>query len=320
MLFLIKMAGLFYPILNQSLFGAENLQSVYNISLFLNVLWLPMNDTKFLRIGIVFMLLFTNLLGKAQNIILPNAYAHNDYWHKRPLLDALEDGFTYVEADVYLRNNRLIVTHILPCLKKKKTLEELYLKPLQAYVKAQKANNIQGYPITLMIDIKSSADKTFGALQLMLEKYKSILSGYENGHVHLRDVTVVITGHKPNDLVNSTNDRLVFMDEDLRQTGADTSKNTYRTASCKYSQILKWKGKGEISAEEKCILAEYVSRAHQCGRKVRLWASPENTAVWNELLKCNVDLINTNKLVRLKNFLISENLLLAKAEVALSNN
>ena len=33
---------------------------------------------------------------------LANAHAHNDYEHERPLLDALDQGFTSIEADVFL--------------------------------------------------------------------------------------------------------------------------------------------------------------------------------------------------------------------------
>src|SRR6195952_3077744 len=98
----------------------------------------------------------------SQNFILPNAYAHNDYSHKRPLFDALDNGFTYVEADIFLRGDKLIVAHFLPSLRKKRTLEDLYLKPLQDYVEG-KYNNEQpaDCPITLMIDIKSNANKTY---------------------------------------------------------------------------------------------------------------------------------------------------------------
>ena len=35
---------------------------------------------------------------------LGQAHAHNDYYHKRPLLDALSHGFCSVEADVFLKN------------------------------------------------------------------------------------------------------------------------------------------------------------------------------------------------------------------------
>jgi len=245
-----------------------------------------------------------------QTPILPNAYAHNDYCHKRPLLDALENGFTYVEADIYLRNDRLIVAHILPCFKKKRTLEALYLKPLLDYVQSnardKEENKINECPLTLMIDIKSDADKTYKALLSMLEKYEPILSCYEDGCTTLRNVTIILTGHKPYDLVKDTNRRFVFMDEDLKKAGTDSSTNLYPIASCKYSHLLKWKGKGVIPEIELQRLEYYVTEAHKNGRKVRLWASPENKVVWSELLKCNVDLINTDKLRRLRKFLLAD--------------
>jgi hypothetical protein len=42
---------------------------------------------------------------------LPQAHAHNDYEHRRPLLDALSHGFTGVEADIYLVDGKLLVAH-----------------------------------------------------------------------------------------------------------------------------------------------------------------------------------------------------------------
>ncbi len=200
---------------------------------------------------------------------LPNAFAHNDYRHKRPLHDALENGFTYVEADIYLRGNKLIVTHILPILKSNRTLEELYLKPLLEYVSKNKNGNAGNQsPITLVIDIKSDAQKTFAALLLLLEKYKTILSAYENGRVMLREVTVVITGNKPIELIKEKTNRLVFLDQDLRHVGMGITANTSPIASCKYSNILKWKGRGPISPVEKKRLCDFVNKAHQNGCKV----------------------------------------------------
>lgn len=260
--------------------------------------------------------LFSNVAVLSQATILPNAYAHNDYWHKRPLLDALDHGFTYVEADIYLRNNQLIVAHFLPCLKKKRTLEDLYLKPLLNYVEEnnKKENPLKNVAITLMIDIKSDANKTYKALVLLMEKYKSILSCYQEGEIKLNSVTIVITGHKPYELFKSNNNRFAFMDEDLKQTDKDSSKNIYPIASCKYSKLLKWKGKGKISEADIKRLEYYVTEAHKNGRKVRLWGSPENKVVWSQLLKCNVDLINTNKLNALRKFLTADLLLVAKKE------
>jgi hypothetical protein len=253
-------------------------------------------------------LLLTTMAIAAQTTVLPNAYSHNDYRRKRPLVDALNNGFRYVEADIYLRKGELIVAHILPCLKKNRTLEALYLKPLLEYVQCNdQQQELNNCPLTLMIDIKSDAGKTYGALLVLLEKYKSILSGYDNGHTTLRNITIVITGHKPYDLIKNTDSGYVFLDDNLRKVAPCTSPDLYPIASCKYSHLLKWKGKGKIPEREMQRLEYYVAEAHKNGSKVRLWASPENKVVWSELLKCNVDLINTNHLSSLRKFLTGAN-------------
>jgi hypothetical protein len=250
----------------------------------------------------------------SQIIPLTNAYAHNDYWHKRPLLDALDKGFTYMEADIYLKKSKLIVTHILPSIKAKRTLEAIYLKPLLNRINSDVENNRSPLFITLMIDIKSDADKTYTTLLPLLEKYKSILSTYENDVFIKRNVTIVITGHKPYASIKRNKYKIAFIDEDLRQTGTDSSLHTYITASCKYSKLLDWRGEGPLPENERKRLAFFVLQAHAFGRKVRLWASPENNAVWNELLRCDVDLINTDRLEELRIFLISSKEEIAKKE------
>ena len=50
------------------------------------------------------------------------------------------------------------------------------------------------------------------------------------------------------------------------------------------------------------------------GEKVRLWASPEKKIVWDELLKCGVDLINTDRLATLRKYLNSNTVTLAKVD------
>jgi hypothetical protein len=243
---------------------------------------------------------------QSQNItFLQNAYAHNDYWHKRPLFDALDNGFTYMEADIYLRRGQLVVAHMLPLLKPSRTIDKLYLDPLSSFFE----NDTMGTahpPITLMIDIKSDPEKTYRSLAILLQKHKSLLSYYENGTLYKRAVTIVITGNKPVRTIKSQYCRYVFIDEDLIQMAKETNPaNLFPIASCRYNRIVSRNGEETISKEEREHLCRYVQIAHQNGKKVRLWASPENAAIWKELLSCGVDLINTNKLVELKTFLLN---------------
>ena len=66
---------------------------------------------------------------------LRRAHAHNDYYHRRPLLDALDHGFTSVEADIYLVDGKLLVAHSRLELDAERTLRELYLDPLRERVR-----------------------------------------------------------------------------------------------------------------------------------------------------------------------------------------
>ncbi|MVT41101.1 hypothetical protein GO495_10955 [Chitinophaga oryziterrae] len=254
----------------------------------------------------IWILLFFPHTSLSQNItFLPNAYAHNDYWHKRPLFDALDNGFTYVEADVYLRKGQLVVAHMLPVLQPSRTLDKLYLNPLSNHFNND-SMGIASPPITLMIDIKSEPEKTYQALALLLHRYESLLSYYENGTLHKRAVTIVVTGNKPVRTIKSLDCRYVFIDEDLIQMAKEKNPaNLFPIASCRYGRILSRNGEEPLSKEEKQTLCRYVQIAHQNGKIVRLWASPENAIVWKELLSCGVDLINTNKLVALKTFLLN---------------
>lgn len=251
---------------------------------------------------------------RSQSVPLPNAFAHNDYRHAHPLFDALGNGYTNIEADIFLKDGDLIVAHIDPFFKRHRTLESLYLAPLAARIRQNGGLVYSGYtrPVILMIDIKTRASATYAALKPLLEKYRDILSVYDHGSIIPGAITVVLSGHKPVRMVKNEQCRLAFIDEDLRKAISDTASATvYRMASCKYSKLLKWHGEGNMPVSQQVKLRAYVEAAHLHGQKVRLWASPENYSVWNELLKCGVDLINTDKLAMLRQFLISHDASLA---------
>jgi len=244
----------------------------------------------------------------AQSIPLQHGFAHNDYFHPRPLLDALDNGFTYIEADVFLMDDELIVAHINPFFRGRKTLEALYLKPLAKRITQNNGQVFEGYntPIVLMIDIKTDAEDTYERLRQLLKTYSFMLSRCNNSVVTGGPVTIILSGHKPYKIIKAEEDRLAFIDEDLQHTDGDTTAtNVYKLSSCKYSKLLRWSGQGEFPENEKNRLRAYVRMAHRFGKKVRLWASPEKAVVWEQLLNCGVDLINTDKLSELKEFLLA---------------
>src|SRR5437773_5144245 len=87
---------------------------------------------------------------------LTRVHAHNDYEHKRPLLDALDHGFCSVEADIFLVEGKLLVAHELGQTKPERTLQALYLDPLREHVKANGGRVFKDGPeFTLLIELKS---------------------------------------------------------------------------------------------------------------------------------------------------------------------
>lgn len=235
----------------------------------------------------------------SQNSILRNAHSHNDYKQKHPLTEALSLGFKSIEADVFYTRNQLIVSHLYP-LFKNKSLEELYLKPLLDSV--QKNGKIyNNESLFLMIDIKSEANETYIALKSVIQKYKSMLTSFENNTVTYRSVTVILSGNKPTELLKKDSIRYMFIDKNLLESTFSADDNfVYMMASCNYSAIFK---KRKITEKEKIQLKAATLLAHNAGLITRLWAIPDSEKTWKVLLECNLDLINADDLKKLSLFL-----------------
>jgi hypothetical protein len=76
-----------------------------------------------------------------------------------------------------------------------------------------------------------------------------------------------------------------------------------------WGRHFRWQGDGPMPEDERRRLADFVERAHAKGRLVRFWATPDRpsparTALWRELLAAGVDLINTDDLTGLQEFLL----------------
>src|SRR5713226_4549315 len=117
---------------------------------------------KKLRAGLLIpLLLCVATATRADPVPLTRAHAHNDYEHARPLLDALDHGFCSVEADIYLVEGKLLVAHDRNKIQPERTLQALYLDPLRERVRQNGGRVYRGGPsLTLLIDVKSDAEKT----------------------------------------------------------------------------------------------------------------------------------------------------------------
>lgn len=248
--------------------------------------------------------------GPATTTPLLRAHAHNDYEHQRPLLDALDNGFCNVEADVYLTTQGLLVAHDLKDAKPERTLESLYLKPLRERVKSNGGFVVaKDAPFTLLIDIKSEAESTYAAIDKVLADYGEMISVTRDGRFEQKPVTVVISGNRPIQTMRRQTVRYAGIDGrsgDLmnsQPTPPDLMPWISDRWGASPGVAFKWNGEGPMSETEREQLRQYVKLAHGQKRKVRFWATPENPEFWKELHAADVDLIGTDHLVELKEFL-----------------
>jgi hypothetical protein len=243
----------------------------------------------------------------APSVIVPlkNAHAHNDYEHNRPLFEALENGFCSVEADVFLVDGKLLVGHTRSSLKPDRTLESLYLDPLRERAKANGGRIYRGGPsIFLLVDVKSKGQETCAALLKILENYEELLSVTREGRFEPRAVTVVVSGNCHRETIAAPAIRRASIDGRRSDLDSTMPADLMPWISDNWQSLFRWRGEGPIPEMEKMRLREFTSKAHQHGRLVRFWATPEKPALWKELRADGVDLLNTDQLAELRQFLL----------------
>ena len=237
-------------------------------------------------------------------VVLIHAHAHNDYEHRRPLLDALAHGFCSFEADVWLVNGRLLVAHDLEDVHPDRTLERLYLDPLRARVRTNGGRVHPGGPeCDLLVDVKSEAASTYRALRAVLERYADLLTTVHGRTVTHRAVLVVVSGNEARSLVAADQLRYAALDGRLPDLRSDEPPDLVPWISADWEEVFGWRGRGTFPRHEEEMLRRIVDEAHAAGRRVRFWNAPDGEAGWRVLLDADVDLISTDNLTGLERFL-----------------
>jgi hypothetical protein len=236
---------------------------------------------------------------------LVQAHAHNDYEHRRPLLDALDQGFCSVEADVYLVDGALLVAHNRHDVKPDRTIEALYLDPLLARVRAGGGRVYRdGPPFTLLVDIKADGQRAYEALaERLANHYAEMLSVVRDGRLQPGAVTVIISGDRAIERIAADKVRYAGIDGRMSDLDSDMPADLMPLLSDSWGTHFRWRGQGEMPAAEKEKLLSFVAKAHAKDRRVRFWAMPSNPTMWGALADAGVDLINTDDLSGLATFL-----------------
>ncbi|KAA0989629.1 phosphatidylinositol-specific phospholipase C/glycerophosphodiester phosphodiesterase family protein [Dyadobacter aurulentus] len=226
------------------------------------------------------------------------AHSHNDYIRKNPFYDAYEQQFGSMEADLYLVDDSLFVAHELKEIKPKRTFSTLYLNPI---VEQTRKNNGSIYPqgnvpLQLLIDLKTSGPETLAALVKLLEPH-------QKGFAPSGSVKIVISGNVPEPARFGDYPAYIFFDGRPEHTYTPEQLKRIGLVSQSFQKYSKWNGEGPLPEKEKKNLQKVIGQVHDLGKKVRIWATPDNINSWRTLMSMGVDYLNTDKVREMGDYL-----------------
>ena len=233
------------------------------------------------------------------------AHSHNDYKNDIPLEKALENNFKSIEVDIFLFNKNLYVGHSWFELKKYKTIETMYLEPLWERYLANNETIYKNTSLYLLVDVKTNALKTYKYLEVILNKYKPMLTHVSSDSLKKKAVTIILSGNRPPiNYFDSYDYRNVFIDGRLSDIGKGISYKMMPLISSDWKKSFDWDGVGVFPSPQKEVLDGLVNNVHLEKKEIRFWGSPDNQNTWGVLLFADVDLINTDSIEKCKNFII----------------
>lgn len=240
-------------------------------------------------------ILFLFFFGTANALRAQIIHSHNDYNQAIPFWEAYANGATSIEADIFLKDDNLYVAHNSEDISLSKTLEALYLKPIEKALEMKYKKEEQ---LFLLIDIKTAAEAT-------LNKLISVLSTYET-IIHNKNIKIIISGNRPNPETYIKYPD--FINFDFQELGKTISKENWEKVaiiSVDFEKYSVWNGLGRLTHDDYNRVSSIVAKAKAMNKLFRFWGCPDTKSAWKAFSDLGVDIINTDKPYDCVNYLKS---------------
>ena len=211
-------------------------------------------------------------------------HSHNDYQQNVPFWNAYANGLNSIEVDIFLKNDTLFATHGELEIVKDRTIENLYLQPIE------KALALQLNPqqeLQLLVDIKSDAYATMKELLTALEQYPDI--------IHNDNISIVISGNrpKPSEYLNYP-EYIKFDHQSLESPNEEKLWDKIALISLNFKMFSPWNGKGRLTEVDYEKIKGIIDKAHSYDKPFRFWGAPDSKTAWKAFKDLGVDFINTD--------------------------
>lgn len=225
-------------------------------------------------------------------------HSHNDYERAEPFYNAFRHKVASIEADIFAKEGRLLVAHTEEDIDMTKTLEKLYLDPLQEAIEKNGGHVYEdaSRSLILLIDLKSKGDETMDGLVVHLAKYPTL--------VNCSSLKIVISGDVPDTSRWSQYPSYIFFDGRPQNQYNGNSLKRIFMISDSFGRYVNTASNGDLTPDTSKI-ASVVTQAQRNGKLFRFWATPDTPEMWAHLLLWRVDLISTDNVDELSAFLES---------------
>jgi alkaline phosphatase len=239
-----------------------------------------------------------------------NAHSHNDYEQPIPFLTAYVRHYGSIEADVFERNGQLFAAHKEEAILPDRTLEKLYLLPLQEQIKKNGGTAYKNSKdkLQLMIDFKTTGIPTIKALIKILDRYPAISKN--------PSVVITISGDQPAPALWSQYPAYIHFDgkRGFSYTADQAKRIPMYSADIKL--FTKWNGKGLIVKAERDQMQQWIDSVHHDGKKVRFWGVADNVNAWKTQMNMGADYLGTDLVEDMGKFLTNRHNLEYKGTAA----
>jgi alkaline phosphatase len=247
-----------------------------------------------MKLFVAFLCISITTYSQEQSSII---FSHNDYLQDKPFETAYKLGVGYVEADVFLRDDKLMVAHTSIEIVRERTLETLYLEPINRKIQNNSGNiyAAASRSLTLMIDLKTEGISTLNAIVAQLKTYPEIIS--------CKTLTIVISGNVPDTSQWKNFPAFITFDGRPAKNYSLTDLSRVSFISNSFSTYSSWNGQGKIQDADLKKIKEVIASVHAQGKKIRFWGAPDIPNCWEVLLQLGVEILGTDKVDELETYL-----------------
>jgi alkaline phosphatase len=223
-------------------------------------------------------------------------HSHNDYEQTVPFWTAFSAGCASIEVDLFLQEGQLMVAHERESIRSNRTLQSLYLDPIQMGIESGLIDSIGFH---LILDLKTDGVSTLAKVVEITSPYEKMLYSPQNPS----GLKLVISGSRPPVKDYLSYPEWIFFDYQSRDLTSDLPWKKIAMVSLSFRGFSVWNGKGRIVEAEKAKLEEFIAKVHSYQKPVRFWASPDGKSAWKAFSSMGIDYINTDQPIQASDYL-----------------